>query len=69
MNFMLLNPEGQPLSYKVFEREAAEAGFHVRVGAECNPGACYSYLGRGARCCFPWLSYGMYMCVRVGGGR
>lgn len=32
-------------SYKTFEREAAEAGFHVRTGAECNPGACYNYLG------------------------
>ena len=28
-----------------FEREAASAGFHVRTGTECNPGACYSYLG------------------------
>jgi molybdenum cofactor sulfurtransferase len=33
------------LSYKTFEREAADAGFHVRTGAECNPGAAYSYLG------------------------
>eukprot|EP01024_Parvocaulis_polyphysoides_P052965 TRINITY_DN5262_c1_g1_i1.p4 TRINITY_DN5262_c1_g1~~TRINITY_DN5262_c1_g1_i1.p4 ORF type:complete len:119 (-),score=20.96 TRINITY_DN5262_c1_g1_i1:251-607(-) len=36
---------GQIFSYKKFEKEAAEAGFHVRTGAECNPGACYKYLG------------------------
>lgn len=32
-------------SYKSFEVAAAEAGLHVRTGAECNPGACYAYLG------------------------
>jgi len=30
----------------------ADAGFHVRTGAECNPGACYSYLGEDILC-FP----------------
>jgi molybdenum cofactor sulfurtransferase len=45
MNFEVLRPDGSVFSYKTFEREAAEAGFHVRTGAECNPGACYNYLG------------------------
>eukprot|EP00198_Chlamydomonas_reinhardtii_P005516 XP_001694852.1 predicted protein [Chlamydomonas reinhardtii] len=45
LNFELLRPDGSILSYKTFEREAATAGFHVRTGAECNPGACYNYLG------------------------
>jgi molybdenum cofactor sulfurtransferase len=50
INFEPLSPSGQPLSYRTFEREAAAAGFHVRTGAECNPGACYAYLGG---CCPP----------------
>lgn len=45
LNFEVLRPDGSVFSYKTFEREAAEAGFHVRTGAECNPGACYNYLG------------------------
>lgn len=45
VNFEVLRPDGTVLSYKTFEREAAAAGFHVRTGSECNPGACYSYLG------------------------
>eukprot|EP00878_Enallax_costatus_P013939 GHUV01014576.1.p1 GENE.GHUV01014576.1~~GHUV01014576.1.p1 ORF type:complete len:479 (+),score=157.31 GHUV01014576.1:163-1437(+) len=45
LNFEVLRPNGSVFSYKTFEREAADAGFHVRTGAECNPGACYSYLG------------------------
>eukprot|EP00798_Chlamydomonas_sp_ICE-L_P024132 gene24132-9714_t len=44
-NFNVMKADGSVYSYKAFEREAAEAGFHVRTGAECNPGACYSYLG------------------------
>ena len=32
---------------QLFESEAATAGFHVRTGTECNPGACYAYLGAG----------------------
>lgn len=39
-------PPAPPVfSYKAFELAAAEAGLHVRTGAECNPGACYAYLG------------------------
>lgn len=42
----VLRPDGGVVSYKLVEREAVAAGFHVRTGAECNPGACYNYLGR-----------------------
>jgi len=45
INFSLKSPQGETLSYKAFEEEAADAGFHLRTGAECNPGACYAYLG------------------------
>jgi selenocysteine lyase/cysteine desulfurase len=45
LNFELLKPNGGVFSYKTFEREAADAGFHVRTGAACNPGACYAELG------------------------
>ena len=45
VNFELLKPSGGVLSYKTFELEAAKAGFHVRTGAACNPGACYAELG------------------------
>lgn len=54
---------------QTFEREAAEAGFHVRTGTECNPGACYAYLGekrgRGGEggVCYAYLGEGW------GGGR
>jgi molybdenum cofactor sulfurtransferase len=44
VNFEVLRPDGRVFSYKKFEREAAEAGFHVRTGSECNPGACFAYL-------------------------
>ncbi|GIL62185.1 hypothetical protein Vafri_16451 [Volvox africanus] len=45
VNFELLKPDGSIFSYKTVEREAAGTGFHLRTGAECNPGACYNYLG------------------------
>eukprot|EP00884_Botryococcus_braunii_P001647 jgi/Botrbrau1/11483/Bobra.0360s0010.1 len=45
VNFEVLNPAGAPYSYRTFQLESAAAGIHVRTGAECNPGACYSYVG------------------------
>ncbi|KAG1671558.1 hypothetical protein FOA52_011280 [Chlamydomonas sp. UWO 241] len=45
INFNPLLTNGRSLSYKTFELEAAVAGFHVRTGTECNPGAAYTYLG------------------------
>jgi hypothetical protein len=76
LNFEVLRPDGSVFSYKTFEREAAEAGFHVRTGAECNPGACYNYLGvqvggvgssRGGRCrallCWAGVCSLLHLCV------
>jgi len=45
INFEILKPTGEVFSYKTSEREAAEAGFHLRAGLECNPGAAYNYIG------------------------
>eukprot|EP01023_Acetabularia_acetabulum_P007645 TRINITY_DN13364_c0_g2_i1.p1 TRINITY_DN13364_c0_g2~~TRINITY_DN13364_c0_g2_i1.p1 ORF type:complete len:803 (-),score=148.34 TRINITY_DN13364_c0_g2_i1:249-2657(-) len=45
INFEVVNPQKQIISYKTFESEAAEEGFHIRTGIECNPGACYKYIG------------------------
>lgn len=59
----LLDPEGAPHSYRTFEREAADAGFHLRTGTECNPGACYTYLGA----CGPWGGGDGGVVVGVGG--
>jgi hypothetical protein len=62
LNFELLKPNGGIHSYRTFEMEAAEAGFHVRTGAACNPGACYAELGvqvrRGG-----WVCVGVGVCV------
>lgn len=47
-NFQLLKPAdagGGPLSYKAAAGELAAAGFHVREGCMCNPGACYAAVG------------------------
>ncbi|GAB4820182.1 hypothetical protein N2152v2_007228 [Parachlorella kessleri] len=45
VNFELLGPEGQVLSYKQAAQLMAEAGLHVRTGCCCNPGACYNATG------------------------
>lgn len=45
LNMELLREDGTAYSYKSFEAEAAEAGFHIRTGIECNPGAAYNYIG------------------------
>ncbi len=45
LNFELLQPDGVPFSYREIQEASAAAGFHLRTGSECNPGACYSYLG------------------------
>ena len=44
-NFLLLKPNGDVFSYINAGIELAYAGFHVREGCMCNPGACYSALG------------------------
>ena len=45
LNFEILQDDGTPVSYRSVQEASAEAGFHLRTGAECNPGACYTYLG------------------------
>ena len=45
VNFCMLDPRGGVLSYRTLEKEAAEEGFHIRTGSECNPGAAYGYVG------------------------
>jgi len=45
INFSVLKPDGEPIGYVRVQHESAAAGFHIRTGASCNPGACYSALG------------------------
>lgn len=45
INFQLLNPSSDVLSYKHAEQLLSNEGLHIRSGCTCNPGACYSYLG------------------------
>lgn len=44
-NFHILKPDGSVFSYKLASVELASAGFHVREGCMCNPGACYGAVG------------------------
>lgn len=50
LNFQLLSPSGHLHSYRAASAALAEAGFHMRCGCTCNPGACY---GAAAECCCP----------------
>lgn len=45
LNLEVLKSDGIAFSYKNFEENAARAGFHIRTGIECNPGAAYNYMG------------------------
>ncbi|CAG9464717.1 unnamed protein product [Pedinophyceae sp. YPF-701] len=45
LNFVVLGNDGMAVPYKRVEDLAAQQGFHVRTGCECNPGACYACLG------------------------
>lgn len=45
INFEVLDPAGEVVSYRLVEREAAAAGFHIRTGSHCNPGAAYRDIG------------------------
>lgn len=44
-NFLVLKPDGEVFSYKTAGIELSDAGFHVREGCMCNPGACYAAVG------------------------
>lgn len=43
--FNLKDVDGNYLGYYGFSRHAAEHGFMLRVGCNCNPGACNTYVG------------------------
>ncbi|KAL4427707.1 hypothetical protein ABPG75_001796 [Micractinium tetrahymenae] len=44
-NFQILMPNGTVFSYRNAATALAEAGFSLRCGCTCNPGACYGLLG------------------------
>ena len=44
-NFQILKPSGELFSYRTAARVLSEAGFNVRDGCMCNPGACYAAVG------------------------
>jgi molybdenum cofactor sulfurtransferase len=44
-NFQILKPSGELFSYRTASRVLAEAGFQIRDGCMCNPGACYRAVG------------------------
>lgn len=45
LTFLLLDPRGEPYSYRAAAAELAAAGVYVRSGCTCNPGSCYGGLG------------------------
>lgn len=46
VNFEVLSPSGDPISYRTVDREAAVAGFHIRTGARCLLQLPRLHLGR-----------------------
>jgi len=44
VNFTVLRANADPLGYVQVQLESAAAGFHIRTGTSCNPGAAYSSL-------------------------
>ncbi|PRW20464.1 Molybdenum cofactor sulfurase [Chlorella sorokiniana] len=44
-NFQILKPNGEVFSYRRAGTAMVAAGFHMRTGCTCNPGACYAFLG------------------------
>ncbi|KAL7722865.1 Molybdenum cofactor sulfurase [Entamoeba marina] len=45
INFSVFNKNGSYIGYNDIQFKANKAGFQVRAGSSCNPGACYGYLG------------------------
>lgn len=45
LNIELLSPRGEVLGYREAGAALGRAGFHIRVGCTCNPGACYEMTG------------------------
>jgi molybdenum cofactor sulfurtransferase len=44
-NFQLVMPSGELFSYRTASSVLSDAGFQVRDGCACNPGACYRSVG------------------------
>lgn len=45
INFNVLYPDGSYMGYHDVQYLTANEHIHVRTGCNCNPGACYDYLG------------------------
>ncbi|GAB4818580.1 hypothetical protein N2152v2_005626 [Parachlorella kessleri] len=45
INFEVLGTTGRVLGYRQIGAQLGEAGFHIRTGCTCNPGACYEATG------------------------
>jgi len=45
ISFNVLRPDGRYVGYHQVQKLAAKNRFHVRSGCQCNPGACFDYLG------------------------
>ncbi|EKE39067.1 hypothetical protein ENUP19_0061G0112 [Entamoeba nuttalli] len=44
INLSVKDEKGNYIGYSIIEKKLDEAGFQVRTGSSCNPGACYGYL-------------------------
>eukprot|EP01105_Mastigella_eilhardi_P018777 TRINITY_DN4379_c0_g5_i2.p1 TRINITY_DN4379_c0_g5~~TRINITY_DN4379_c0_g5_i2.p1 ORF type:complete len:556 (-),score=172.63 TRINITY_DN4379_c0_g5_i2:50-1717(-) len=44
VNFNAMDADGQYIGYSKVQDRTAAAGFHLRTGCNCNPGACFDYL-------------------------
>jgi len=45
VNLLVLNPNGTVVGYHDVQKKTSDAHIHIRTGCNCNPGACYDYLG------------------------
>ena len=45
INLVVLNPFGNAYGYQTIQDESSREGIHLRTGCNCNPGACYDFLG------------------------
>jgi molybdenum cofactor sulfurtransferase len=45
LTFNILHSDGTVRGYSAVEQLASRAGFHIRTGCLCNPGACYGSIG------------------------
>ena len=45
VNLLVLQPNGTAVGYHEVQEKTSDAHLHIRTGCNCNPGACYDYLG------------------------